>query len=90
VSKKGFLIGENMSERFQDQEPTEPKLNRGVIIEALHKIGIDVVLGDWIEYDANQILGDLAVHAALMNIEMEDLFELCHIEIESFGGNDEV
>ena len=79
-----------MSEQFRDTEPLEPSLNRVVIIDALKALGIDVELADWIDYDDNQILGDLATYSAILGIEMEDLFEACQIEIESIGGYDEV
>lgn len=79
-----------MYEHFPDSEPTEQKLNRIVIIDALQEIGVDVQLADWLEYDDNQILVDLASYSAILGIGMEDLFEACHIDIESIGGDDEV
>ncbi len=79
-----------MSEHFPETEPREARLNRIVIIDALQEIGIDVQLSDWLEYDDNQILGDLATYAAMQDIGMEDLFEMCQIDIESIGGEYEV
>lgn len=79
-----------MSEHFPETEPREPNLNRIVIIDALQALGIDVELADWIEYDDNQILGDLATYSAVLDIEMGDLFEACGIEIEYMGGEYEV
>jgi hypothetical protein len=90
VSKKRFLIGEEMTEIFHDAEPTEPKLNRIVIIDALDELGIDVNLADWLEHDDNQILGDLASYSAILGIGLEDLFEACRIEIENVGGESEI
>lgn len=78
-----------MTEHFPDVEPREPKLNRIVIIDILQEIGIDVTLADWLEYDDNQILGDLATYSAILEIGLEDLLEACQIEIESVGGNNE-
>jgi hypothetical protein len=79
-----------MTEVFPDTEPHEPKLNRIVIIDALQELGIDVELGDWLEYDDNEILGDLASYSAILDIGMEDLFEACQIEVENIGGIDEI
>lgn len=79
-----------MTEHYPDSEPNEPKLNRIVIIDVLQEIGMDVTLKDWLEYDDNQILGDLAKYSAVLGIGLDDLFEACRIEVEPTGGSDEV
>jgi hypothetical protein len=82
VSKKGFLIGVKMEHVTHESEPLERKLNRVYIIDQLQELGIDILLVDWINHDDNEILGDLATYAAILDIEFDDLLEACGIEIE--------
>jgi hypothetical protein len=90
VSKKGFLIGENMNEIFPGTDAHKPELNRIFIADRLQEFGIDVELKHWLECDEDEVLRQLAEYSVVLEIGMDDLLEACGIEITNTGGMHEV